>query len=178
MNYQLRLSDRRSAAIEITREGEVIVRVPRWLPQEEIDRLVDKHMPWIRRKLRDMEALREAYPELDAEQIAQLRRQAEAVLPPLVKHWSEKMQVQPTGLKVTSAHTRYGSCSEGNRLCFSWRLMQLPAEAIEAVVVHELAHIRHKNHGPDFYAEVERYLPDYRQRIKLLKKPTKEGTKV
>ena len=49
--------------------------------------------------------------------------------------------------------------------------MQYPPEAVEAVVVHELAHIRHKNHGAAFYAEVERYLPDYRQRAALLRGP-------
>ena len=47
--------------------------------------------------------------------------------------------------------------------------MEYPREAIEAVVVHELAHIRHKNHGPDFYTLVRRTLPDYDARIKLLK---------
>lgn len=49
--------------------------------------------------------------------------------------------------------------------------MRYPMEAIDAVVVHELAHIRHKNHGPDFYRLVEGTLPDYRQRIRLLKLP-------
>ena len=47
--------------------------------------------------------------------------------------------------------------------------MEYPEEAAEAVVVHELAHIRHKNHGPDFYALVRGNLPDYDARIKLLK---------
>ena len=56
-------------------------------------------------------------------------------------------------------------------MCFSLFLMRYPMEAIDAVVVHELAHIRHKNHGPDFYRLVEGTLPDYRQRVGLLKLP-------
>ena len=75
------------------------------------------------------------------------------------------------GITVTGARTRFGSCSPKNRLCFSFRLMEYPLPAIEYVVVHELAHIRHKNHGPDFYRLVEGTLPDYRQRIGLLKLP-------
>ena len=49
------------------------------------------------------------------------------------------------------------------------RLMQYPPEAIDYVVVHELAHIRHHDHSPAFYALIERYMPDWRERMKLLK---------
>ncbi len=87
----------------------------------------------------------------------------------MVRHWAQEMGVTPTGLKITSARTRFGSCSGKNSLCFSLYLMEYPPEAIEAVVVHELAHIRHKNHGSDFYTLVRQYLPDYDARIKLLK---------
>ena len=173
MEYQLRRTNRKSVAIEVNRAGELIVRAPRWLPQREIDRVVESHADWIAQKLREQEALRAAFPEPDAEQETLLRQRAAVVLPPLVEHWSRRMGVQPTGLKITSARTRHGSCSAANSLCFSWRLMRYPSEAIEAVVVHELAHIRHKNHSAAFYAEVERWLPDYQKRIHLLKHPTK-----
>ncbi|MBR7150378.1 MAG: M48 family metallopeptidase, partial [Oscillospiraceae bacterium] len=66
--------------------------------------------------------------------------------------------------------TRFGSCSGKNALSFSWRLMQYPMEAVDYVVVHELAHIREHNHSSAFYAIVERYLPDWRERAALLKK--------
>lgn len=83
-------------------------------------------------------------------------------------YYSARMGLVPTGLKVTSARRRYGSCSGKNSLCFSCFLMRSPMEAIDAVVVHELAHIRYKNHGPEFYALVESILPDYRTRKALL----------
>lgn len=79
------------------------------------------------------------------------------------------MNLYPTGLKITSARTRFGSCSGKNSICFSWRLMDYPEPAIDNVVVHELAHIAHKNHGPQFWALVERYLPDYRARRAMLR---------
>ena len=75
----------------------------------------------------------------------------------------------PTGITITSARTRFGSCSGKNRLSFSWRLMQYPDEAIDYVVVHELAHIAHKNHGPDFHSCVAAVLPDHRERRALLR---------
>ena len=84
-------------------------------------------------------------------------------------HYAEWMGVTPTGVKITGAKTRFGSCSAKNSLCFSLYLMAYPDAAVDYVVVHELAHIRHKNHSPAFYAEVARVMPDYRERRKLLK---------
>ena len=63
----------------------------------------------------------------------------------------------------------FGSCSSKRRISFSFRLMQYPAEAIDYVVVHELAHLRHMNHSPQFYALIEQYMPDYKSRRALLK---------
>lgn len=110
------------------------------------------------------------HPEPTAEEEVLLRQKARALLPGLVTQYAAQMEVQPTGITVTGARTRFGSCSPKNRLSFSFRLMSYPLAAIEYVVVHELAHIRHKNHGPDFYAEIEKILPDWRQRNQLLKK--------
>ena len=103
------------------------------------------------------------------EEIAALKERARTELPPKIARWSEKMGVAPTGFKVTSAKKRYGSCSGKNSLCFSCFLMRCPEEAVELVVVHELCHIREKNHGPRFYALLEQYLPDYRERKNLLR---------
>jgi predicted metal-dependent hydrolase len=80
------------------------------------------------------------------------------------------MGVRHSGVKITSARTRFGSCSAKNSICYSLYLMQYPPEAVDYVVVHELAHIRHKNHSPAFYAEVARWLPDYRRRQAMLRK--------
>ena len=79
------------------------------------------------------------------------------------------MGLVPAGIKITSARTRFGSCSGKNSICFSWRLMLYPPEAIDYVIVHELAHIRHHDHSPAFYALIEQYLPDWKVRMKLLK---------
>lgn len=79
------------------------------------------------------------------------------------------MGVHPTGVKITQARKRYGSCSGRDSLCFSCYLMNCPEEAIDLVVVHELCHILEKNHGPRFYALLARYLPDWAERKKLLR---------
>ena len=108
-------------------------------------------------------------PEPTPEEEALLRKKARNLLPGLVNRYAVQMDVQPAGITITGARTRFGSCSPKNRLSFSFRLMDYPMEAIEYVVVHELAHILHKNHSAAFYAEIEKILPDWRERNKLLK---------
>ena len=97
------------------------------------------------------------------------QEKARQVLPPKITYYSEKMGLFPTGVRITSARTRYGSCSGKNSLCFSCFLMNCPDAAMDLVVVHELCHIQVKNHGPDFYALLEQVLPDWRERKKLLR---------
>ncbi len=79
------------------------------------------------------------------------------------------MGLTPAAVTITGARKRFGSCSASNRICYSWRLMQYPEAAVDYVVVHELAHIVHKDHSRNFYAYVERFLPDWRERRALLK---------
>lgn len=109
------------------------------------------------------------YPEPTDEQIRQWRAQAERVLPERVRLYAPLLHVQPASVRITAARTRFGSCSAKNAVCFSLYLMRYPPEAVDYVVVHELAHILHKDHGAAFYACVASILPDYRARRALLR---------
>ena len=87
----------------------------------------------------------------------------------LLQAWEKKMDVRHTGLKVHRMKTRWGSCNVRtgsinlNTLLACW-----PQECLEYIVVHELAHLYEANHSPRFHAIVERYLPEWRERKKLL----------
>lgn len=165
--YQLLRSDRRTLALQVTREGHVVVRAPRRLAQSVIDGFVRSKAGWIARQL-ERQRQRPPRPEPTAEELAALKARAAARIVPMVERWSRRTGLVPTGVKITAARTRYGSCSGKNSLCFSCFLADCPPEAVEAVVVHELCHIREKNHGPRFYALLEGFLPDYRARRALL----------
>ena len=157
--YELIRSRRKTLALELTREGRLIVRAPLRISRREIDAFVEKHKDWIVRHLAK-QAARPTLPPPDAPETQALKTQAQAILPEKVAH--------PTGLRITTARKRYGSCSSKGSLCFSCYLMCCPEEAVELVVVHELCHLREMNHGPGFYALLERYLPDWKERKKLL----------
>ena len=168
-DYTLIRARRRTMSLQLDREGKAIVRAPYGVKKAYIDRFVAAHESWLERARAKQRAHRLAHPEpTDAERAALIAR-AKEYLPRRTAHWSAVMGLVPSGVKITSARTRFGSCSGKNSICFSWRLMQYPREAIDYVVVHELAHIRHHDHSPAFYALIERYMPDWRERIKLLK---------
>ena len=166
---ELRRSRRRTLGLEVTREGRVIVRAPLRASAATIERFVREYADWIARAQARQRARLEAHPVPDAARQAVLIRRAREELPPKVAHYAQKMGLKPAGIRITSARTRFGSCSAQNRLCFSWRLMDYPDVAVDYVVVHELAHIVHKNHGPRFWALVEQYMPDYRARRAMLR---------
>lgn len=107
--------------------------------------------------------------EKTAEEVDKLRRDAMIYIPQRVEYYSAIMSLKPAEIKITSARKRFGSCSGDNRLCFSLYLMAYPAAAIDYVVVHELAHIKEKNHSKNFYSIINKILPDYKERIKLLR---------
>ena len=169
-SYELIRSRRRTLALEITRDCRVLVRAPLRLSQAKIDAFVESHTVWIQAHLEQQrQRMTSAPPPPTEADITALKAKARAILPGKVAYWSEKMGIRPTGLKITAARKRYGSCSGKNSLCFSCFLMDCPEEAIDLVVVHELCHIREKNHGPRFYALLGQYLPDYKERKKLLR---------
>jgi len=80
------------------------------------------------------------------------------------------MNVSPVKINITSALSRWGSCSAINTLNFPWRLSLLPEPIIDYIIVHELAHITEKNHKKNFWGKVSVMLPDYKQRRLWLKK--------
>ena len=84
------------------------------------------------------------------------------VITPIVNAYAEKMQCYPTKLGYRHNKTRWGSCSSRNSLSLNTRLMMLPESMITYIVIHELAHIRHKNHANTFWRFVAQYCPDYK----------------
>lgn len=176
MEYEYRVirSKRKTVAIEIDENCNLILRVPKRFSQKSVEALLTKHKSWIETKMASQLEKQKNKVVLNSRQIANLKSKAQKIIPEKVSHYAEIMGLKPTGVKITSAQKRFGSCNGKNSLCFSYILMQYPESAIDYVVVHELAHIVHKNHSRDFYSLVESYLPDYKQRQMLLKTPLKE----
>lgn len=169
--YKLIRSKRKTISLQIDGNCELVVRAPLRTSVQEIEDMIARHAGWIEKHLPEARTRMERERAITPELLAELTRRAQEVIPLRVAHYAEKMGVEPTGVRITSARKRFGSCSGRNSLCFSCLLMLYPPEAVDYVVVHELAHIHHHDHSAAFYAFVRRFMPDYRAREALLKQP-------
>lgn len=97
------------------------------------------------------------------------KREAKETIVKRVNDYSQKLRLFPKAIRITSARSRWGSCSGENRLSFSWRVILAPLAIVDYILIHELAHIKEKNHSRPFWRYVESILPDYRQRRLWLK---------
>jgi predicted metal-dependent hydrolase len=93
---------------------------------------------------------------------AWLREKARAAIHREIERHAAALAVAPSAVTIRDARTRWGSCSRAKRLSFSWRLVLAPPEALETVVIHELAHLRVFGHSPSFWAIVASRRPDHR----------------
>lgn len=176
-DYELKRSKRKTVSLQITKDCRVVVKAPLLLTKRRIDKFVSEHENWIKTHLQEQKKrLENAPPEPTEEEIKALKAKAKEYIFPKVKEYAQIMGLEYGELKITSAKTRHGSCNtKTHNLCFSYKLIQKPEKAVDYVIVHELAHIVHPNHSKDFYGYIERYMPDYKERIKLLKLSEKEN---
>lgn len=98
------------------------------------------------------------------------RARAANVLAQRVKACAAQFGLHYHAIRISSARTRWGSCSSAGTLSFTWRLVMAPLDVIDYVVIHELAHLRVRNHSSAFWDQVASMLPDYPARRDWLKK--------
>ncbi|MCT7567648.1 M48 family metallopeptidase [Aliarcobacter butzleri] len=91
------------------------------------------------------------------------KNEIEKILPNIIETFSKKMDLYPTSISYRKNKRTWGSCNFKNGLNFNILLMKFPLEIMQYVVIHELSHIKHKNHSKNFWNLVEKYCPNYKQ---------------
>ncbi len=175
-------SSRRTMGLEVTADGRVKARVPNRTADAVVEKFVKERAGWIAEKYLLQKARQEkqklARGTKDYEQNpaleARYRELARAVIGQRVSYFAAKMGVTYGRISIRDQKTRWGSCSGRGNLNFNWKLVLMPPEVLDYVVVHELAHRKQMNHSPLFWAEVGRVLPDYESRRRWLKEHGKE----
>jgi predicted metal-dependent hydrolase len=114
----------------------------------------------------------EARPEADLGELAKraLQKRALTHFTARLEHYAARLELAAPKLGLSSAHTRWGSCSERSGIRINWRLIHLPPHLGDYVVAHEAAHLIELNHSKRFWAVVEAICPDWqaaRSELKL-----------
>ncbi len=101
--------------------------------------------------------------------IAWYKKKAQEHIHRRVDFFGRMLKLQYENIRITSAQSRWGSCSGDNHLAFSFRLIMASPDIIDYVIVHELIHIKEKNHSPKFWKRVELVIPEYKKHRRWLK---------
>ena len=168
-NVEVRRSKRKSTAIKITADMQIVVFVPLYVSDNEIERMVISKSKWIDEHMLKVQSTideRSKLEKITFEQVKELADQAVEYIPKRVKYYAEKENFIYNKITIKNLVSRWGSCSTKGNLNFNCLLMLTPDYVIDYIVVHELCHLREMNHSEKFWAEVEKIMPDY-QRAEL-----------
>ena len=168
-NVEVRRSKRKSATIKITADMQIVVFVPLYVSDNEIEKMVISKSKWIDEHMLKVQSTideRSKLEKITFEQIKELADQAVEYIPKRVKYYAEKENFVYNKITIKNLVSRWGSCSTKGNLNFNCLLMLTPDYVIDYIVVHELCHLREMNYSEKFWAEVEKIMPDY-QRAEL-----------
>lgn len=163
-------SKRKSIGIRIDRQGIVKVRAPFFTSKKWIEQVLTEKEEWIEATLLQIEAEKKYHiPEFHENEIKKYRKEAGKILSAKAEYFGRNMKVSYERIFIKDQKSCWGSCSARKNLNFNWRLVLMPEEILDYVMVHELAHLKQLNHSPEFWRIVEEVLPDYKVRRKWLK---------
>ena len=162
-------SRRKTMAISISRDGDILFRVPLRTGEREIMRLAEEKSRWIITHYLEIRDRKNSRPvsDLSAVQRDALEKRykeaARSYIPKRAAYYHAMTGGVYNRISIRDQKTRWGSCSSKGTLSFNWRLMLAPPAVLDYVVVHELCHLTHMDHSPAFWQAVEALCPDYRQ---------------
>lgn len=170
IQYRIVRSDRKTLSVVIDNGGNVTAKAPMYMPERQIQEFVKTKSNWILRKQNEMKNRKENHAgekALDIDMTAPngltYREWARRVITRRTAELAALMQVRYARISIRQQKTRWGSCSSKGNLNFHWRLVLMPEEVMDYVIVHELCHLKYMNHSPEFWKCVGEVMPDYQR---------------
>ena len=155
----------RRISLSVKPSGAVRLSFPAGVPPRQALAFLESRIDWVETvRARLAERIAAAPPARTPEEIEELRRHANAVLPPRVAELAELFGFRYGRITIRAARTKWGCCTSRNNLSLSLFLMTLPAHLRDFVLLHELCHTVHHDHSPRFHALVDR-LTDGREKL-------------
>lgn len=167
ISYTLIRSRRKSLSIQIDTDGNLIARAPIHMLISSIDSFILKKKDWIEKHQKKIKSLpKKIIP--NTWEIKEYKKTLKDYIIPRIQKLSHWKNLPPiTSIKITLSERRWGSCSSKNGLCFSYRLAQyIDTPFLDAIIIHELAHLIEKNHQKSFWDLVTLWMPEYESIMK------------
>ncbi len=147
------------------RQKKLVIKAPFFVTKKVINDFVLKHQWWIESQIE-----KQKESKIDETKISEYKKQAKQYIIPRVALLANKYGFQYNCIKITSAKSRWGSCTSAKNLNFSYRLVLTPPEVIDYVIIHELCHLRYMDHSKNFWNEIKSIMPEYKIHDDWLKK--------
>ena len=164
----IRNKRRKKLLMTVKVTGEVVVKAGIFTREKVIEKFVKDNLEWIETQQADYRKKYHCIKLVTKQEREEMKKSALPVMKELTDRYSNIMGLKPSGVKITTAEKRWGSCSGKDRICFSYRVLPLSQKCKEYLVIHELCHLKEFNHSKEFYSLVEKYMPDYKQAEKEL----------
>lgn len=165
----LERSKRKTLTIQITQDVQLLIKAPFRTSEREIYHFLQQKQFWIYKQAKRIIANESNRIERSDEEIRRLREQARSVLTEKSNDYAKQLGVSFNKIRIGNQRTRWGSCSSKGTISYNWRLILMPEEIMDYVVVHELCHLIEMNHSSRFWMLVSGILPDYAVRKTWLK---------
>ena len=160
----------RRYVIRVRTDGTVRVTIPRRGSKREAQTFVAAQREWIlEQQTRMARASDSRGPAMAPERRRELRARASRELPVRLLELADRFGTPVSRISIRNQRWRWGSCSRNGHIYLNWRLVDIPAEVRDYVLIHELMHLRRMDHSPKFWALVAAACPDYQQARRWLR---------
>lgn len=172
LEYGFRRSRRaKRLRVSVACNGTVTLTLPWFVPVSAGETFLRIQAGWVFRKLEEMAGRKQPILSgIGKREYRKRRNEALAFVTDRVEYWNRFYGFSYGRISVRDQKTRWGSCSKTGNLSFNWKLLLLPSEMADYVVVHELCHLAEHNHSPAFWFQVDRTTPDYRDIRRRMRK--------
>lgn len=163
-----------SMRISVHHDGRVVVSAPLLVPKIIIDRFVNSKSSWIEKKVNDflakpIPAGKLLLKKLGKKEYKRDKDRAKSFILERIEYYNKDQRFSFNKISIKNQSSRWGSCSKNKNLNFSFKLLYLPLELADYVIVHELCHLLELNHSKAFWDLVAEILPQYKALRKRLK---------
>jgi predicted metal-dependent hydrolase len=167
----------RRYVIRIAADGGIRVTVPRGGSKREARAFAEQQRPWIDKQRRKL-ALERSYPgrTIDPAVESKLRDRAKLELPARLLELAAENKLRVARVSVRNQQWRWGSCAPNGHICLNWRLVQMPPEIRDYVMIHELMHLKRMDHSSRFWRLVALSCPNYQDARRWLREHARNGT--